>query len=860
MPELLERQAELEVLRSAVERAAAGHGSTVLVLGEAGIGKTSLVHAFLSSVGTRARVLLGTGEDLLSPRALGPLRDAVRFTDGPLAVALSTPEDPDLVYSAICEELAARPSPTILVVEDAHWADGATLDAVRHLGRRVENLPGLLVLTFRDDDLGRDHPLRGVVAGFGGRAIRLPLQPLSAEAVGRLAEPTSVDARDLVEVTGGNPFFVTEALACSEVYVPVTIVDAVLARVRSLGPDAQNAIEQLAVVPSGAEIGMLRTLLGDLAPLADAERAGVLVVREGAVAFRHELARRAVAESLPASTGLELNARVLAVLLANYGGDPFRILHHAVEAADDPVVVEYGMKAGREASHLGAHRQAASCFAQVLARQTSAPPARRAALGEAYAWALSNCNQLQAAAEVAAMAVEAWEQVGDKDRLVRALVTLSRQQWLTEQPVAALASAERVLGLAEGSSQGTQALALLNLGGLLVLLDREEEGMTYLERSLGLAVHMGQESIACLSRNYLGSAHLQLGDLAGEDELVGSAQLAREIANHEYVMRAYYNLVEGLWRLGRFDRAGDYIDQATQYSADRDFPVHSYMLTARTSRLCARRGRWDDAEDGLRSLLDGQDDPGQIGRETVPILARLLVRRGDPGADDLLELADQHAARADNLEWLVPTGLAHIERAWLTGEPELAGRYPELLLERTDRPGTDVLRGELLRYLRRLGSAVHVFDGCPEEYSAGIRGDWRTAAAAWERIGDPYEQALELADSGEVEPTLEALTLLDRLGAEPAAALVRSRLRMLGVARIPRRQHPATLANPGGLTQRQMEILQLLATGLSTPEIAQRLVISPRTVDHHVAAVMQKLSAHSRREAVAKLASFDVPR
>ena len=405
MPELLERQTELAVLRNAVERAALGHGSTVLVLGEAGIGKTSLVHAFLASLGTSARVLFGTGEDLLSPRALGPLRDAVRFTHGPLAEALSTPEDPDLVYSAICDELAARPSPTILVVEDLHWADGATLDAIRYLGRRIDPLPGLLVLTYRDDGLGLDHPLRSVVAGFAGRAIRLPLGPLSPKAVGRLAASTTLDTSDLMELTGGNPFFVTEAVACSEVTVPATIVDAVLARVRSLGPDAQYAIEQLAVVPSGAEFGMLRAMLGDLAPLADAERAGILVVREGAVAFRNELARLAVAESLPASIRLDLNARVLEVLLANDGGDPFRVLHHAVEAADDSVVVEYGVKAGREAAHLGAHRQAASCFAQVLARGALVPPARRAAVGEAYAWALSNCNQLHEAAEVAAMAV-----------------------------------------------------------------------------------------------------------------------------------------------------------------------------------------------------------------------------------------------------------------------------------------------------------------------------------------------------------------------------------------------------------------------------------------------------------------------
>jgi DNA-binding CsgD family transcriptional regulator len=443
---------------------------------------------------------------------------------------------------------------------------------------------------------------------------------------------------------------------------------------------------------------------------------------------------------------------------------------------------------------------------------------------------------------------------------VRALVTLSRQQWLTERPAAARASAERALGLADRSTESNQALAQLNLGGLLVLLDREDEGLRHLEDSLDLAEQLGAKAIAALARNYIGSAHLQLGDVAGEAELLRSAQLANEIANHEYVMRAYYNLVEGMWRLGRYDQASGYIDEAVRYSEDRDFPVHFYMLTARGCRLAARQGAWDEAEAGLRSLLEGQDDPGQIGRETVPILARILVRRGDPEAEELLGLADRHAARADNLEWLVPTALAHIEHAWLNGNPELAGRYPELLLQRTERSGTNVLRGELLLYLGRLGFAVEDFDGCPEEYAAGLRGDWRTAAAVWQQIGDPYEQALALAESGEVEATLEALTQLDLLGAAPAAALVRARLRRLGVARLPRRQHAATLANPVGLTERQMEILRLLATGLSNLEIAQRLFISTRTVDHHVAAVLQKLGVRSRREAAAQLSALDATR
>ena len=135
MPHLLERQAELKMLGTAVERAGTGRGSAVLVLGEAGIGKTSLVQALLSAAAGRARVLAGTCEDLLTSRALGPLRDAARSApDGPLAAALSPGADPDLVFAAACDELASPPLPVVLVIEDAHWADGATLDVLRYVG------------------------------------------------------------------------------------------------------------------------------------------------------------------------------------------------------------------------------------------------------------------------------------------------------------------------------------------------------------------------------------------------------------------------------------------------------------------------------------------------------------------------------------------------------------------------------------------------------------------------------------------------------------------------------------------------------------------------------------------------------
>ena len=631
-----------------------------------------------------------------------------------------------------------------------------------------------------------------------------------------------------------------------------------LSRVRSLGPDAQQAIEQLAVVPSGAEVGLLRGVFGDLTSLGDAERAGVVTLRDGVVAFRHELARRAVAESLPASIRLELNARVLAVLLASGTGDVFRILHHAVEAADDEVVVQYGARAAREASRVGAHRQAAACFEQVLSRASLMPLRRRAAMTEAYAWSLSNSNQLHEAVEVAAAAVVAWEQVGDDHQPVRALVTLSRQQWLTEQPAAAHASAKRALALAEERGLHDLALARLNLGGLLVLLDREDEGLVHLVAALALAEEaLGDPDVAALSWDYMGSARLQHGDVAGEDDLLRSARMAAEHANHEYVMRAYYNLIEGLWQ-----RAGPTVPPPTSTRPRSTASTATSPCTTTCSppadAVCSPdRVRGTRQRRAWRACSrDGTTRARSAGRPSPswPVCSSGGATRGPRSCSRSPTITPPGQTTSSG--WSAPASPTSSTPGCATG--------------RRWRVATPICSFDVRIDPEPTSSAASSFGTCggstagarpspaaPRSTPPGCAGTGELPRRRGARLGDPYEEALELAESGEVEAMTEALTALHRLGAEPAAARVRAALRRLGARRIPRRQSTGTLTNPLGLTDRQLEILRLVANGSSNAEIARALVISSRTVDHHVAAVLLELGVHTRREAVARLVALE---
>ena len=411
-----------------------------LVSGSAGLGKTSLVRAFLDGLDRADRsdrsdrfnrgvpALVGACDDLSTPRPLGPVHDIARGCRPALAEALARGDVPT-VYTALLDELGGE-GPTVVVVEDVHWADEATLDALTFLARRVDRLPVLLVLTYREDEAASTVSLQRVLGGLHAPvAVRIELRPLSAQAVTRLAGEPGRGLR-VYASSGGNPFYVTELLAAEDEGVPASVSHAVLARLAKLPEPTRALLELLAVVPARTEVSLLDVLCpGWVEDALPAEARGMLTVHEDAVAFRHELARRAVEESLTALGARGRHARVLAAL-QTLGADPARLVHHAERAGDDETLAQVAPEAARSAATSNAHREAAAHYRRALRLAHRYPAATQAALLESYTVEASVTCQLDDAMQAAKRALVLREQQADPTGVGHNLRWISWLAWL----------------------------------------------------------------------------------------------------------------------------------------------------------------------------------------------------------------------------------------------------------------------------------------------------------------------------------------------------------------------------------------------------------------------------------------------
>ena len=850
---LLEREEALRAFEDALGSALAGEGRVALVSGEAGIGKTSVVRHFTQMSRGSARTLWGACDALFTPRPLGPFYDIAREAGSSVVPSLAETDRTEL-FASLLDELGA--TPTIVVVEDAHWCDEASLDALQYLARRVERTPCLLVVTYRDDEVGPQHPLRRVL-GVIPSSVRIPivLRPLSDRAVEELASAADRDARGLHALTGGNPFFLTEVLAAGGDGVPVTVRDAVLARALGLPPEARQVLDLASVVPGAVERWLLDSVLGIAAAAANVcvER-GMLVPTSSGLAFRHELARLAVVDALEPEQQAEYHRAVLATLETRPDLHALlpRVAHHAEAAGDAEAVLRYAPAAAQRASAVGSHREAAAHFARALRHSDGRSDVDRLPLLEGYAYEAHLTGSYAESIEARRQAVELARALGDDhrvgdnlSRLAQPAIALGRNEEAEEANREAIAILERRPPSREqGLAYGFQAY--------LRMLSRDNaDGVRWGERALELAERFGDDDATAFALNMIGTSHVMAGEIeTGCEYLERSRDFASGRGLHFRVAAAYSMLASGLGEMYELDRAERWIGEYIEFAPKHDLDL-SY-IRAWLAAIHVYRGRWDEGASLAQEVL--AEDVSTISRITALVaLGRVRARRGDPGANEVLGEALELSLPGGHLQRLGHVYAARAEAAWLAGDvdrvlDEARAVFPLALAKRHLW-----FAGELAYWQWRCGQLTDAPDWIAEPYLLQIGGDPKAAAELWTARGCTYEAARALAESDDGNALLDAYRVFEGLGAVPATKTVRQLLRARGLP-VPRGPRPSTKENPANLTARELEVVRLVANGLRNAEIAERLVVSRRTVDHHVASLLRKLNARTRGEAAAKAA------
>jgi DNA-binding CsgD family transcriptional regulator/tetratricopeptide (TPR) repeat protein len=847
---LLERELQLAALTEYAGEARRGEGRLVLVSGEAGVGKSALLEEFEHRKPDAAWAW-GACDGLFTPRPLGPLLDIAGQLGGALRDTIARGSTREEIFQALLACLDRTGEPTALVFEDVHWADEATLDLLRFVGKRVRTRPVLLLVTYRDDAIVPGHPLRRCLAQLSTERStrRVDVPRLTPAAVSVLAAGSGLPADELHHLTGGNAFFLAEVLRDGGSQLPASAREAVLGRVDALTRPARRALEVASLLGSRVDLDLLDAVAAPAPEAVDELVDSGLLVPDGtSLRFRHEITRRAVEDTLPPHRSAPLHGRILMLLRAQEVDDDARLAYHAEGAADAAAAQAHATLAAQYAASLGSHREAAAQYERALRWAGAGDNRTRALLLDGLADEYGLLDRWEDALETREAALELWRDVGDELREGDGLRRLSTAYWRLCRGPESIASGDQAVELLEPHGDTEElARALAGTAAMAATAGEFESALDIAERALAMAEGLGLLDLVSDLLNTIGCVQ-QTTSLPWQESMERALAVALAAGADSAVGRAYANLQANAIAAMDFGLAEKVYAEGMEYCEAHDIPTYTNCLLGGQVVNLEATGRFEEAMSlGLGRMAT--DDLSPVNRlSTRFTLGKILARRGDAGVWEHLDTALADGTALGEPQYLVPIHLARAETHWLEGDTRAAVASCRLAAECADQvdPAT---RGQLNTWLVRLGlEPLAVSMETP--YAVQLSGDVEAAVRCWDEVGAPYDAALTLLDSPDEEHWREAVARLDALDVESAARVARRKLREAGARGVPVGPRRTTREHPHGLTRREQEVLDQLAQDLTNDEIAEHLVISPKTVDHHVSAVLAKLGVANRRDAV----------
>jgi DNA-binding CsgD family transcriptional regulator len=862
--EFVERASFMAILDNEFENVIYGDGRCILLTGEAGIGKTSLIKNFSGRKKRLCKTYIGTCDALFTPRPLAPLYDILLQMQGDIPKNIANINDRVELFTGFLHQLENEKEMTLIVIEDIHWADEATMDFIKFFARRISKFHCLFILTYRDTEIDSQHPLRNVLGQVPPDSFaRLQLTPLSRCIVEKMAIEKGYKGEDVYNISGGNPFYVNEILASYSMCVPDNIKDSILSSYNRLDEDTKQVWQILSVLPTGLEIKYLQKMEPSYTTtIHSGIDLKILILREKSIFFKHELYRRTIEASLSPILRMELNKKILDLFQEAFeqNGEIERIIHHAKNANAYEVIIHYSPIAARKAAAIGAHVEASRLFLSAIENYQQNDPDTLIQFYESYGYECYLTSQVKEAIIYAGKSLHLLEQKNDMERIGNSLRFLS---WLYlfdgNRAKSDFYAGKSIDVFANQPPSKAKAMAYANMGRLKAMLDEKDECILWSEKAITMAEELGDEASLCHAWNSLGTILSKIHSSAnkGLEFLHKSMNLALKNNYEEYIGHAYANLIAAALITKNYLLAKKMLEESIQFCEDRDLDLGIKYLSVYKVRMYLDTGHWDEAYNIANNFLTNEEQFSLIKIGLHTVAATIKMRRGDSDALPQLLEAKEKAFETGQLNRILAAMTALLEYEWIMDRQFAAQADLDHVTNAMELSANIYENSAFAYWLLKARKQRLQFDDLYEGFGINDKTTATKAASLWKQLGCPYEQALALFE-GDDSDKREAISIIQKLGANAVYNKLKFEMRSSGIKSIPRGIRKNTRSNPAHLTERELDVLQLLKDGMQNKEIGSKLFISAKTVDNHIASIFFKLSVHSRAKAVEQATQLQI--